>query len=314
MEVPGGRPLRSTDRTGGGQLPVRRVDAPGLLSRGARPHQGRVCARQRRTGSATCRHCRCRSRRPPRRSPRHAPRALPGGRLPDRLGTSTNMNMNEVLAHLANRGARRRPGPLTRRCTQRPRQPRAVLQRRDPRRAAPRLGACLRERVRRRRKRSRPSSAGSRRSTAELTLGRTHLMDAVPTTLRRVFGAWADRLEAAVAPAAPPRTRSWRCPWAARHVGDRHRGRHAAVWRARSSAGRVHKARAEAARQPRRGDCRPGRPGRIRGRAGRARGACSSRSRTTCAPALGPFGEPGRARASRRATRLGPSCRGRSTR
>ncbi|MBZ5588938.1 MAG: aspartate ammonia-lyase [Acidobacteriia bacterium] len=110
-------------------------------------------------------------------------------------GTSTNMNMNEVLAHLANV---RLGGDPT---AHRPVHPNdhvnlgqssndvipatlrlaaAVGWRDDVRPAVERVAAELMR------------LAVKHRGT--VTLGRTHFMDAVPTTYGRVFGAWADRL------------------------------------------------------------------------------------------------------------------------
>jgi fumarate hydratase, class II len=115
-------------------------------------------------------------------------------------GTSTNMNMNEVLAHLANL---RLGGDPT---AHRPVHPNdhvnlgqssndaipaalrvaAAISWRDG--VSPAVSAVVAE-LRRL----------AREHRATVTLARTHLMDAVPTTYGRVFGAWADRLEAALA-------------------------------------------------------------------------------------------------------------------
>jgi fumarate hydratase class II len=115
-------------------------------------------------------------------------------------GTSTNMNMDEVLAHLANL---RLGGDPT---AHRPVHPNdhvnlgqssndaipaalrvaAAISWRDG--ASPSVSAVVAE-LRRL----------AREHRATVTLARTHLMDAVPTTYGRVFGAWADRVEAAVA-------------------------------------------------------------------------------------------------------------------
>src|SRR5512136_472231 len=114
-------------------------------------------------------------------------------------GTSTNMNMNEVLAHLANRTLGGDPA------AHRPVHPNDHVNlgqsSNDVVPAALRLAGatCWRAVV----------SPAVGAVTAELrrlaeehratvTLARTHLMDAVPTTYGRVFGAWADRLEEAV--------------------------------------------------------------------------------------------------------------------
>lgn len=113
-------------------------------------------------------------------------------------GTSTNMNMNEVIAHRANRELGGDPGAHT------PVHPNdhvnmgqssndvipaamriAALTawRRDVAPALEELEAQL------------DSLAGVH--AAAVTLGRTHLMDAVPTTYGRIFGQWADRLREA---------------------------------------------------------------------------------------------------------------------
>ena len=115
-------------------------------------------------------------------------------------GTSTNMNMNEVLAHLANL---RLGGDPTAHHPVHPNDHANLGQSsNDAIPAALRLAAAVswRDRV------SPAVSAvvaelrrlsGDHRTT--VTLGRTHLMDAVPTTYGRVFSAWADRLEATLA-------------------------------------------------------------------------------------------------------------------
>jgi fumarate hydratase class II len=111
-------------------------------------------------------------------------------------GTSTNMNMNEVVAHLANR----RLGGVP--AEHRPVHPNDHVNlgqsSNDVIPAALRLAAAASWRdgvvpavqavvveLRRLAKEHR----------ATVTLGRTHLMDAVPTTYGRVFDAWADRFE-----------------------------------------------------------------------------------------------------------------------
>jgi fumarate hydratase class II len=115
-------------------------------------------------------------------------------------GTSTNMNMNEVLAHLANRAlggdaAAHTPvhpndhvnlGQSSNDAIPAALRVAAAVSWRD--RVSPAVSGVVREFRR---------LAGEHRTT--VTLGRTHLMDAVPTTYGRVFGAWADRLEGAVA-------------------------------------------------------------------------------------------------------------------
>ncbi len=111
-------------------------------------------------------------------------------------GTSTNMNMNEVLAHLSNRRLGGDPA------AHRPVHPNDHVNlsqsSNDVVPAAIRLMAALSWRDR-----LRPAVEGAitdlrRLSDANcgtVTLGRTHLMDAVPTTYGRVFAAWAQRLE-----------------------------------------------------------------------------------------------------------------------
>jgi fumarate hydratase class II len=115
-------------------------------------------------------------------------------------GTSTNMNVNEVLAHLANQSL---GGD---RAAHRPVHPNDHVNlgqsSNDAIPAALRVAAAIawRDLVL-------PAGRGVagelRRLAGEhhatVTLGRTHLMDAVPTTYGRVFGAWADRLDAALA-------------------------------------------------------------------------------------------------------------------
>jgi fumarate hydratase class II len=115
-------------------------------------------------------------------------------------GTSTNMNMNEVLAYLANRALGGDPA------AHRPVHPNDHVNlgqsSNDVIPAALRLAGaiCWRDLV--------SPAVGAvigelrrlaREHRATITLGRTHLMDAVPTTYGRVFGAWADRLEGALA-------------------------------------------------------------------------------------------------------------------
>ncbi len=115
-------------------------------------------------------------------------------------GTSTNMNMNEVLAHLANL---RLGGEPT---AHRPVHPNDHVNRgqssNDVIPAALRIAAATswRDRVV---PAVREVAAELRRLAREhgstVTLGRTHLMDAVPTTYARVFEAWADRFDEALA-------------------------------------------------------------------------------------------------------------------
>jgi fumarate hydratase class II len=115
-------------------------------------------------------------------------------------GTSTNMNMNEVVAHLANLRLGGDPA------AHRPVHPNDHVNKgqssNDVIPAALRLAAAIawRDLV--------APAVGkvvaqlqrlAREHRTTVTLGRTHLMDAVPTTYGRVFGAWAERLEAALA-------------------------------------------------------------------------------------------------------------------
>jgi len=115
-------------------------------------------------------------------------------------GTSTNMNMNEVLAHLANLRLGGEPA------AHRPVHPNDHVNRgqssNDVIPAALRIAAAAawRDRLV---PAVRTVVAELRRLAREhrstVTLGRTHLMDAVPTTYGRVFDAWADRFDEALA-------------------------------------------------------------------------------------------------------------------
>ena len=148
-------------------------------------------------------------------------------------GTSTNMNMNEVLAHLANRALGGDPTAHT------PVHPNDHVNlgqsSNDAIPAALRLASALawRERVR---PAAETVAAEFRRLEKEhrgtVTLGRTHLMDAVPTTYGRVFGAWADRLDAAVAPAGSAADALLALPLGGTAVGTGIGADHAAVARA----------------------------------------------------------------------------------
>jgi fumarate hydratase class II len=118
-------------------------------------------------------------------------------------GTSTNMNMNEVVAHLANLALGGDP------TAHHPVHPNDHVNlgqsSNDAIPAALRVAAALSWRDR-----LRPAVDGVigqlRRLGEEhrrtVTLARTHLMDAVPTTYGRVFAAWADRLDSALAQGA----------------------------------------------------------------------------------------------------------------
>ncbi len=115
-------------------------------------------------------------------------------------GTSTNMNMNEVLANLANRRLGGEPA------AHRPVHPNDHVNlgqsSNDVIPAALRLAAVLAWQ-----RETRPALAGvlaelrrlANRHQGTVTLGRTHLNDAVPTTYGRVFDGWAGRLTRAVA-------------------------------------------------------------------------------------------------------------------
>jgi len=113
-------------------------------------------------------------------------------------GTSTNMNMNEVLAHLANRALGGEP------TANRPVHPNDHVNlgqsSNDVVPAALRIAAASawRDQVR-------PALDAALAELARLadlhastvTLGRTHLMDAVPTSYGRIFAAWRERLRGA---------------------------------------------------------------------------------------------------------------------
>jgi fumarate hydratase class II len=115
-------------------------------------------------------------------------------------GTSTNMNVNEVVAHLANRrlggdpAARRPVHPndhvnLSQSSNDViPAALRVMAAGRWRRETRPRVMEVAAELLR---------LAAAHRAT--VTLARTHLMDAVPTTYGRVFEAWAARLVEAAA-------------------------------------------------------------------------------------------------------------------
>ena len=115
-------------------------------------------------------------------------------------GTSTNMNMNEVIAHLANRRlggdpAAHRPvhpndhvnlGQSSNDAIPAALRIATALAWRDTVRPAVLAVAARLERL-------------GREHARTVTLGRTHFMDAVPTTYGRVFAAWAMRLGEAAA-------------------------------------------------------------------------------------------------------------------
>ncbi|NOZ95725.1 MAG: aspartate ammonia-lyase [Acidobacteria bacterium] len=115
-------------------------------------------------------------------------------------GTSTNMNMNEVLAHLANG---RLGGDPTIHSPVHPNDHVNLGQSsNDTIPAALRLAAAQAWRDT-----GRPALEQvaqrlhelAKHSGRTVTLGRTHLMDAVPTTYGRIFSQWAVRLERALA-------------------------------------------------------------------------------------------------------------------
>ena len=120
-------------------------------------------------------------------------------------GTSTNMNVNEVVAHLAN--LRLGGDPATHRPVHPNDHVNLSQSSNDVIPAALRVMVAIawRDRVR---PRAMDVTTQLVRLAAEhrasVTLGRTHLMDAVPTTYGRVFEAWAARLTEAVARAASP--------------------------------------------------------------------------------------------------------------
>jgi fumarate hydratase class II len=148
-------------------------------------------------------------------------------------GTSTNMNMNEVLAHLANQSlegnrAAHRPvhpndhvnlGQSSNDAIPAALRVAAAVSWRD--RVSPAVNSVIGEFRR---------LAGEHRAT--ITLGRTHLMDAVPTTYGRVFGAWADRLAEAEAHGSSAAQRMLALPLGGTAVGSGIGADRAAVARA----------------------------------------------------------------------------------
>lgn len=115
-------------------------------------------------------------------------------------GTSSNMNVNEVVAHLANRRLGGDPA------AHRPVHPNDHVNlgqsSNDVVPAALRLAAAAAWQ-----REARPALAGvlshlrrlASRHQQTVTLGRTHLNDALPTTYGRVFEGWAGRLSRAIA-------------------------------------------------------------------------------------------------------------------
>ena len=132
-------------------------------------------------------------------------------------GTSTNMNMNEVLARLAGET------PRPERARQRSRERVAVEQRRLPVGDPPRGAAtCWSSELQ-------PGDAGASstrwtRKAGEFTQvvksGRTHLMDATPVTLGQEFSGYAQQVRRAVERVASA------LPQVARAAAGRHRRRH----------------------------------------------------------------------------------------
>ena len=113
-------------------------------------------------------------------------------------GTSSNMNMNEVVAHLANLALGGDPA------AHRPVHPNDHVNlgqsSNDAVPAALRVAAASAWRDLVRTAAAAVAAAFERLAAehgATVTLGRTHLMDAVPTTYGRVFAAWAERVRAA---------------------------------------------------------------------------------------------------------------------
>ena len=219
VQVPARRAVAGPDPAGGRELPDQRhrrssralIHALALRQGGRRPGQRRARRPRRRRRPRRSRAAAARGRR----------RASTTTQFPIDVfqtgsGTSSNMNMNEVLASLAVAGRRRGP-------PQRPRQRQPVQQRhlpdRDPRRRRPlgrrRRPAARRSTTSRRRWRPRPRS-----SPTLVKSGRTHLMDATPVMLGQEFGGYAatcgcgvERLEAVL-------------PRVARAAAGRHRRRH----------------------------------------------------------------------------------------
>ena len=116
--------------------------------------------------------------------------------------TSSNMNVNEVVAHLANR--RLGGDPVAHRPVHPNDHVNLGQSSNDVVPAALRLAAALAWRDE-----AQPALAAvaaaldtlAARHAATVTLGRTHLMDAVPTTYGRVFDGWSSRLRKTLATA-----------------------------------------------------------------------------------------------------------------
>ena len=247
---------------------------------------------------------------------RDARRALPGRRVPDRL--------RHLVEHERQRGDRqprrrdpRRGARQQARAPQRPRQRRAVLQRRVPDRGAPRrLPGVRRRSCCRLWTVLQTSLEAKAREFADVTkLGRTHLMDAVPITLGQEFSGYARQVElggrAGRGGAGAPGGAAAR----------RHRGRHRPQRAGRHDRGRDRRAarphrhrRPARGGQPLRGAGRPRRAGRAVGRAQGDRGEPHQDRATTCA-GWARARAPGWARSSCPRSSPAPrSCRPRSTR
>ena len=197
LQVPAARVLGGVDAARRRELPDLRTDVPAPLHPRSRAHQGCGGRGQRRA-------------RPSRRSKiaaliADAAKRVADGEFDDHFpidifqtgsGTSTNTNANEVIANVANERGGLGARIEVARPSQRPRELRAVVQRRDPdddprRRARgdrprPRPGARAAARRRLHAKAQTSSPTSSRP-------GRTHLMDATPVTL----GPGVRRLRAA---------------------------------------------------------------------------------------------------------------------
>ena len=188
VEVPRDALWRAQTQRAVENFPISGTHPRGRARPGARPGQGRRRAGQRRAR----RDHRRAGRRDPRRRRRRSSTAGTTTHFPIDVfqtgsGTSSNMNMNEVLASLAARAGVDVP-------PQRPRQRQPVQQRHlpdlDPRRGRPRrprsdLVPALRP------PRDRARGARPRSSPTSVKSGRTHLMDATPVMLGQELGGYA---------------------------------------------------------------------------------------------------------------------------
>lgn len=136
-------------------------------------------------------------------------------------GTSTNMNVNEVLAHLASEaltgqgktGASVHPNDHVN----------LGQSSNDTVPSAARLMAleqCLKFLLPAVRQVVATLDTLARRYTRTVTLGRTHLVDAVPTTYGRVFSAWQERLTAALSRVEREALNSQRLPLGGTALGS----------------------------------------------------------------------------------------------